>query len=340
MLQSLVAMKLRKVQEVGKGTLVVSLPKSWAKKYGVRKGTLLAIREARGGQLIISPFSGAEEGPSELLVSCDSRSPEQVRWAIIGAYLLGYDVIELRARMRMSSEMKAAIRDVVRSLAGLEIVGEDLQRVLISCLVDPTAVMPTTLLARKNAITMSMHADATAALVAGDKGLASMVIDRDEEVDRLYFLTVRLLRTAIRDLRLAEKFGLSPVDCLDYRMAAKLVESIGDHAVDIAKLVFKLPEGSSLKGIGQELQEADLRLKEIQGTAMRAFLARKPELIDRVKGDLYASFSNALSKVEEGARGLGGLSHVVLSATSLMDEIAKCCIDIADLVIPAGVELG
>ncbi|HDJ26023.1 MAG TPA: phosphate uptake regulator PhoU [Candidatus Bathyarchaeota archaeon] len=334
------ALKLRKVQEVGRGTLVVSLPKSWAKRYGVKKGTLLAISEARGGQLIISPFSRAEEGPSELLVSCDGRSPEQVRWAVIGAYLLGYDLIELRSGRRMSSEMKAAVREAVRSLAGLEIVGEDMRRVLISCLIDPSAVVPKTLLARKNAITMSMHTDATTALVTGDKGLASMVVDRDEEVDRLYFLTVRLLRTAIRDLRLAEKFGLSPVDCLDYRMAAKLVESIGDHAVDMAKLVFKLPEEAKLELIGEQLQEASSRLKEIQEAAMRAFLAKKPDLIDKVKGNLYASFSDAVRAVEEKASDLGGLSHVVLSATYLMEEVAKCCVDIADLVIPAGVELG
>ena len=283
---------------------------------------------------------GAEEGPSELVVSCDGRSPEQVRWAIIGAYLLGYDLVELRARVRMSSEMKAAVREAVRGLAGLEIVDEDSRHILISCLIDPSAVVPKTLLARKNAITMSMHSDAATALATGDRGLASMVMDRDEEVDRLYFLVVRLLRTAIRDLKLAEKFGLSPVDCLDYRMAAKLIESIGDHAVDMARLVFKLPEGSSLEAVGGLLQEASSRLRAVQETAVKAFLARRPELIGRVKGELSASFEEAVRAVEEEARGLGELSHLTLSATYLMGEIAKCCVDIADLVIPAGVELG
>jgi len=332
-------LRLRRVQEVGKGTLIVSLPKAWAKRYGVQKGSILAVRETAKGQLVLEPFTGREEEPASTTIRCDGKRREEVEWGIIGAYLLGYDTIELVARARLSSEVKSAIREAVRSLAGLEIVDEDLRRVVINCLVDPSAVAPRTLLARKNAITIGMHTDAVAALTMGDKGLAEMVMDRDEEVDRLYFLLVRLLRTAIRDLKLAEKFELTPIDCLDFRMAAKLIESIGDHAVDVASLAMRLPEGASLGAVGDELSSASGLLKEMQDTAVRAFLMKKGSLVGDVKGELKTGFSEALSELEERARDLEGLSHIVYSAASLMNEIAKCCIDIADLVVPAGIEV-
>jgi len=332
-------LRLRKVQEVGRGTLIISLPKDWTRRFGVKKGSVLAVRETAKGQLILEPFTGLEKGPAAVVIRCDGKRPEQVEWGIIGAYLLGYETIEVHTRGRMSSKMKSTIRATVRSLAGLEIVDEDSKRVVINCLVDPSAVAPRTLLARKNAITMGMHADAVAALTTGDRGLAEMVADRDEEVDRLYFLIVRLLRTAIRDPRLAEKFDLSPVDCLDFRMAAKLIESIGDHAVDMAKLVDKLPEGSSLGALADELSSASEALKEMQDTSVRAFLARKASLVGDVKGTLIQRFSRAIEVIEERAKELNKLSHVAYSTTSLMNEIAKCCIDIADLVVPAGIEM-
>ena len=333
------AVRLRKVQEVGRGTLVISLPKAWAKRLGVRKGTILAVSETARGQLIIEPFLSEEEGPASTVVRCDGKSPEEVGWAIIGAYLLGYDTVEVVASNRISASMKSAIRRVVRGLVGLEIVEEDLRRVVLNCLVNPSAVDPRTLLARKSAITKSMHSDAVLALSTGDRALAEMVMDRDEEVNRLYFLTVRLLRSAIRDLKLAEKFGLTPVDCLDYRMAAKLIESIGDHAVDIASLMFKLPRGSGLEAISDRLSKAEGLLKEMQELAVRAFLAKKAELVDRVKRALIEALGEAIRSVEEGAELLGELGPVALSAAHLMHEIGKCCVDIADLVIPAGLEL-
>jgi len=332
-------LRLRKVQEVGRGTLVISLPKSWAKRFGVKKGTVLAISETALGQLLIEPFTGGEEEPAHIVISCDGRAPEEVSWSIIGAYLLGYDTIEVVARGRMRAEVKAAIRKAARDLVGLEIVDEDLRHVVMNCLVNPSAVAPRRLLARKSAITKSMHSDAVLAITTGDKALAKMVADRDEEVDRLYFLLVRLLRTAIRDLKLAEKFDLTPVDCLDYRMAAKLIESIGDHAVDMASLALRVPEGSGLKALEGPLSEAEEALKKMQDAAVRAFLARKAELVGKVKGEMMDELSKAVKAIEEEADVLGELSHIVLSAAHLMGEIAKCCIDIADLVIPAGLGL-
>jgi len=335
-------MRYRKVQEVGKGTLIISLPKAWARRYGVKKGSIIAVNETAQGQLILEPVEvgGREEGPLHVVIECDRKTPQQLEWDIIGAYLLGYDAIELASRERMSSEVKTAIRRAVRSLAGLEIVDEDSKHVLINCLVDPAAVAPKRLLVRKNAITISMHSDAVAALVNGDRALAELVVDRDEEVDRLYFLLVRLLRTAIRDPKLAKRFSLSPVDCLDFRMAAKLIESIGDHAVDMALLVGKLPRGSNLGALSEEISEAENSLRELQDTAIRAFLARREQLVDQVKGILEARFLRALEAIEGTAERLGSLSPLAFSLASLMNEIAKCCIDIVDLVIPAGLEIG
>ncbi|OYT51390.1 hypothetical protein B6U66_04085 [Candidatus Bathyarchaeota archaeon ex4484_135] len=274
-----------------------------------------------------------------ITIDCRGKSPDQVEWALIGAYLIGYDTMVV-VDEEMRPEVKSAVRKAVRGLAGLEIVDEDSKRIVVDCLVDPSAVAPRTLLARKNAITISMHSDALKALMEGDGKLAEMVVDRDEEVDRLYFLMVRLLRTAIRDIKLANRFGLTPVDCLDYRMAAKLVEFIGDHAVDMARLALEVPSGLDLSPLREGLEEARRYLREMQESAVMAFLSKKGELVVKVKEELRADISAILEDILKEASKLDRLSRTALSAVHTIEEIVKCCIDIADLVIPVGIEVG
>jgi phosphate uptake regulator len=53
-----------------------------------------------------------------------------------------------------------------------------------------------------------------------DLELATDIIQRDDEVDRFYLLTVRQLKAAIEDPQLSEKIGIKcPRECLGYRLA-------------------------------------------------------------------------------------------------------------------------
>ena len=61
-----------------------------------------------------------------------------------------------------------------------------------------------------------MHRDAVTDLIEGDVHLAKNVVARDDEVNRLYFLLVRILRTFIQNPGLSEKLEILPIDCLDY----------------------------------------------------------------------------------------------------------------------------
>ena len=48
-------MSVRRVQLTGKSTLIVSLPKKWTKKNGLKKGDSLMIKETKDGSLRITP---------------------------------------------------------------------------------------------------------------------------------------------------------------------------------------------------------------------------------------------------------------------------------------------
>src|SRR5438445_11712211 len=82
---------------------------------------------------------------------------------------------------------------------------------------------------------MTIQIDAVQAFVESNTELANRVVERDEEVDRWYFLLVRLVRAAIADTYLLEKIKVSSVDCLDFRLLASYIETFADYSVTVAE---------------------------------------------------------------------------------------------------------
>ena len=53
-------MDTRKVLEMGGGTVLISLPKSWARKNGIVRGSSVAVEEVSARRLMVKPIG--EEG--------------------------------------------------------------------------------------------------------------------------------------------------------------------------------------------------------------------------------------------------------------------------------------
>jgi len=226
-------LELRKLQRTKTGTFFVCLPRDWAEKNGLERGSVVAIAETPDGNLLISPKPSAERVLKEITLK---PSPFLDR-EIIGKYLLGYDIIKVESKERISPEDREKVKQAATRLVGLEIVEEDYAKIILQCLLEPSSFPPDKVLKREYAIAASMHRDAVTALLDGDRKLAKNVAARDNEVNRLYFLLVRILRTVIQNPSLGEKLGIRPINCLDYRITSSLVESIGDQSAQLAKEV-------------------------------------------------------------------------------------------------------
>src|SRR5207249_1117056 len=127
------------------------------------------------------------------------------------------------------------LRKTTKRLVGLEVLEEDSRRIVLQCLVEPSLLNPERILRRLEMLSMPMQLDAVQSFVSSNGELSKGVVERDEEVDRWYFLLVRLVRAAIADTYLLEKIKVSSVDCLDFRLLASYIENFADYAVTIAE---------------------------------------------------------------------------------------------------------
>lgn len=323
-------MDLRKVQRTSGGTFFVCVPKEWAERSGLQRSSVVAVSEMADGRLCVDPKYDVEHVPRVAVV----RPSPYLDREIVGKYLLGYDVIRVEAKDRISPVDRERVKQASSRLVGLEIIEEDYSKIVMQCLLELSTFPPEKVLRREYSIASDMHRDAVTALVEGDVHLAKNVVARDDEVNRLYFLLVRSLRTVVQNPGLSEKLGVLPIDCLDYRLMASLVESIGDRSVQIAGKVIKLKGVKLPKELLQLVLRFHRLVYEAHENALRAVFSRNVSVAESVRNER----ENVLSVFGEVEAEVGGLSvdvatHV-LAVASLMNRIYDNSVDIADLVMP------
>lgn len=323
-------MDLRKVQKTSGGTFFVCVPKEWAKRNGLQRSSVVATSEMADGRLCIDPKYDVEPIPRVAVIQ---PSPYLDR-EIVGKYLLGCDVIRVEGKERINSVNRECIKQVSSRLVGLEIVEEDYSKIVMQCLLEPSTFPPRKVLRREYSIASGMHRDVVTALIEGDERLAKNVIARDNEVNRLYFLLVRCLRTVVQNPSLSEKLGVLPIDCLDYRLTASLVESIGDHSVQIAGKVAKLKGTKLPENLSQLVLHFHRLVYDSHEDALKALFSRDIGLAQSVR-DGRDKISSMFGEVEAVAGGLSvDVAAHALAVASLMSRIYDNGVDIADLVMP------
>ena len=263
---------VRSVMRSG-GSLVISLPRGWAERVGVKAGEELAVEEA-GSVLIISPITGWRRSEA-ITLRYGEGGLSMLRNKVMAAYLLGYDTIKVEApspHRRMVEEMLNQVKD---KLLGVEFVGSGLT---LKVLVGHDTLKPRDVLARMGRISRDSVEDALTALIEGDLRLAQLVVQSDEDMDRLYFYMVRMLRSCTTDPSLQARLNLTGINLLDYRIVAYLLENINDNAVMLARSVKRMRARA-----GESLEKLRKLLTKNHDEALHIFMNRSFEPLEDLK---------------------------------------------------------
>ncbi|MCW4015982.1 MAG: phosphate uptake regulator PhoU [Candidatus Bathyarchaeota archaeon] len=323
-------MDLRKIQRTSGGTFFVCLPKDWAEKNGLDRGAVVSVTETADGTLVINPKYNVERSPQVAVITPSSLLDR----VIIEKYLLGYDIIQVQAKDRISPMDRERVKQASTRLVGLEIVEENHSKIVMQCLLEPSTFPPQKILRREYSIVSGVHRDAMTALLEGDVELAKNVVARDNEVNRLYFLLVRVLRTVIQHPGLSEKLGILPIDCLDYRLAASLVESIGDHSASIGKTAIQLAGAKIAENLSQQLLQLHQIAYNSHENAINAVFYRDVSVAESVRAE-KKKIAFVFHEIETAILDLPAeMGRYLLAVASSIRRIYDNSLDIADLVMP------
>jgi phosphate uptake regulator len=310
------------------GTFFVTLPKSWVTTHAIGRGAVLTFAEGSDGKLVL----GAHDETSRKSRSARLSPGPTLEREIEEKYLLGYDIIEIESRSVLHSDVRDHVKTILKKLVGLEIVEEDAQKIIIQCLIEPSLLAPERIIRRLHLMTKAMQRDAITAFTSCDTKLAKTVVERDEEVDRLYFLLVRIVRDALTDLTTAERIHASPVDCLDYRILSSLIEHFGDYSALIAMNVPSSHHGFP-KQLSRSLSQMGETINLMFTSAVETVLSRDLSSISKV-AELQRKALDEVKCVERALLGLGhGALDETTSAISALKSMCEINVDIADLAM-------
>ncbi|MGV7225531.1 MAG: PhoU domain-containing protein [Nitrosopumilus sp.] len=318
---------VRRLQRIG-SSILVSLPKEWVDANKLDKSSQVEIET---GQDSISISANKETRPTkELTISYPLPKEENIVANITGAYLLGYDVIEINSKSIIPGQDREEIRNSMRRLVGMEIIEEDASHINMQFLLDATTLNPAKILKRMSSISLGMYDDVLNGLISDDKSNLQTLSKRDVEVNRQYFLLVRLIRSTLVDKRLANAFNLENIDILDYRVAANVLENAGDSIVELSNLIFN---SSLSKEYSKKIYDVVKDFNRLAEKSIDAFT--KPDRLLAIEAiSMHKQYEKKLSLLRTT---LGSKKQIPLDYLDLIymfERIAQSWADVADLVQP------
>jgi phosphate uptake regulator len=320
----------RKIQQTPTGTFFVCLPREWANASGLKKGVEVNLEVTSDGKLVVDPKNAAEPEPKVATLGVGPFLGRE----IVGRYLLGYDTINIEAKDRIDANARKIVKSTASSLAGLEIVEETICKIsLQSISQQPFGFLPEKILQRNHGLVAGMIRDVSNSFINSDSELAKSVVSRDNESNRLYFLLVRTLRTIIQNPRLSDKLGITPIECLDFRLAASLIEGIGDACVQFASNTVALNGVKLSDELRKLLFELQSACSEANEQAIKSFLNKDISQAENVR-NLREKIELTSTNIERVAKETSvDLMPQVLAAVSFLRQIYERSVDMADLVV-------
>lgn len=332
-------MDARKVYVSGGSTYVISLPKKWVNKTNLKPGDSLVVTEHGSSLLIETSVIEKESRTKEIKIS-QIKSSESLERTLIAFYLVGYDTIKIKLDRKDHLAYRETIRNTLDYLIGVEIVEDTNEAMTLEIMLDYKRMSTIQILQRMFSIDRSMLLDLGKALKTMDIGLAKDVIIREKEIDRLYFLVVRQLKSAVEYQQIAEKLGIeSQRDCLGYRIVVKVLERISDHIENIAKSYIKLYEVQKETQLNDYIDLNNNVVATFE-KAVQALFTRNDELAETVFHELK-KVEKSQSEISKGLFKIEDIQSAILMKSMLdsLGRIASYSGDIAEVAINMSTEV-
>jgi len=228
----------RKIQRTGGTTFIVSLPKKWVENHNLKEGDFITLVVDKN-EIILRAREEREEELSAI-IKVEGKDPKLLERLVISYYLAGYDVVKI-VDNRIAEEYRSHIKKIIKKkMIGFEVVDEDINIIEIRSLVKERELSIDLAIARMFKIGSFLLGILPDVVLNLDESNARLIIQNDDDMDRLYLYTIRMVRKTRN-----KKVEIGKL--LITAMLAKALERIVDHIVKIAYTVVEMTRPSDSK---------------------------------------------------------------------------------------------
>jgi phosphate uptake regulator len=309
-------MEYRKLIKFGTNSIIISLPKNWVSKNRLKKGDSVVLDENSHNELLISPHSTKKKiEHRELTIDITNKELPRLEKELISAYINNYAVIKIiGAGLKQKSQ---ALRDMIHNLMALEIMEQTSTSITTKDFLDLENVSLENLLRKMDNVLRSMMADLK--LIAKED-LAEHIYQRDNDINRLYFLATRTKRFIAANPIIMKEMQLTTPQLFIIWNAIYHIERIGDRVKEISQLLTKMKNKKKLNQLLSTFAEVerfylktmkahytnDITLAYDMSGKNKAYTEKMRNLQEEMSNDYPASL------IIEKYLNIVGAAHVIL----------------------------
>lgn len=311
-------MEYRRLISFGKSSFVVSLPKEWIGQNNLKKGDLIYLQESGPNLLLSKKESDERIEDREKVIYVDGKSAYTIGREVCSTYIQNYPRIILRGR-EVKNKVKE-FQNIVQSLIALEIMEQTSDTIIAKDFLNMDSVSIEELIRKMDLVTRTMMKEAQQIF---DEDNYESLNERDQDVNRLYFLLYRAILYNLRNpLKALRNFKLSGIDLLRDQFVGFYIEAIADEVRRTVRHAHKLNMPAQTK---QQVQEYFVKMYNYYITVMKAAYNKDTELAFK-QAELKRVFDEELDILEENVQKIPGFNRVLnrlLRLTSLIHNLGR-----------------
>ncbi len=233
------SVETRKVVKVGAKSLAISIPKKWAQSIGIGPGDSVDLVLNKDGTIVIRPHrpSVRMELVNALTINASEHSVDEVMRLIEGGYMDGYDTIVLKGVSDIET-LSSMLSSLSLKLPGVVTFNEG-DTITIKIALSDSVIQFDEVFQRMVNVVTSMFENVDRYLKTSKDEYAKKVLILDDELDRMYFLGLRLISKKMAgavDVRKELK------EATDFAMLIKFLEIVGDCIDRSVRVLMEHPE--------------------------------------------------------------------------------------------------
>jgi len=231
--------EIRSLQKIKGGSYVITLPRWWVERTGVKKGQkIFVVSDPIGLRLIPQSL---RKLPEVELYREDFSQIRHIRYAVFSYYMQGVSKITIYSRNGFSPDDRRELRKLRGELLGADIVEDTTNKISLKFVASVSDELLHERIARMARFAYEVHRDTLTSLRDKNLTLAGEIVERIDEIMRQYratyrYLTLSILNPhqpqAIRDVR---ELAVYSVVIRDLYMAVYYATQISRTFLEIGK---------------------------------------------------------------------------------------------------------
>jgi len=264
-------METRKLIKLGNSSFAISLPKKWLENLGLERGDLVFLENSNGNLVVSSKEKEEKVEEKPALIKVENKNPDTLIAEISAFYINNFNCLTIDG-ITSESRLKE-IKKILNNFVGFEIVEQNNDKIIVKDTLGISMISINEIIRRMDNTVRSMFEDLVNITEEGkpNNKIIQEVVETDKDVNKLYFLIWKLVRSGMLDERKAKILGTDFLGLSSIQWLAMNLESIGDEIKRIARFLNEEKPSKNDKGKSKALKNLIAIIKKNYEDAMTAY---------------------------------------------------------------------